>query len=59
MLVYDADKKPGFAELQVTTTRNVTNNAFVSWFMGGLQHQIEHHIFPTGASRVARACAPS
>ena len=24
MLVYDADKKPGFAELQVTTTRNIT-----------------------------------
>jgi fatty acid desaturase len=47
MTVYDADKKPGFAELQVTTTRNVHDNPLVGWFMGGLHYQIEHHLFPT------------
>lgn len=49
MLVYDADAKPGFAELQVTTTRNVNDTmaGLVGWFMGGLHYQIEHHIFPT------------
>ena len=47
MMIWDADKKPGYAELQVTTTRNVVDGPFVGWFMGGLQWQIEHHIFPT------------
>jgi len=48
MAIYDADKKPGFAELQITTTRNVDNDAFglVGWFMGGLHLQVEHHLFP-------------
>ena len=45
MAVYDADKAPGFAELQVTTTRNVDETPFTSWFMGGLHYQIEHHLF--------------
>ena len=43
----DADRKPGFAELAITTTRNVDDAPFTGWFMGGLHHQIEHHIFPT------------
>jgi acyl-lipid Delta6-acetylenase / acyl-lipid (9-3)-desaturase len=47
MTIYDADKKPGFAEHQVTTTRNIDDGPFTSWFMGGLQYQIEHHLFPT------------
>ncbi|CAN0183450.1 unnamed protein product [Discosporangium mesarthrocarpum] len=32
---------------QVTTTRNVTSNWFVDWFCGGLQYQVDHHLFPT------------
>ena len=31
---------------QVTTTRNVTSNIFVDWFCGGLQYQVDHHLFP-------------
>lgn len=32
---------------QVKTTANfATNNAFVSWFVGGLNFQVEHHLFP-------------
>jgi fatty acid desaturase len=46
MTIYDSDKKPGFCELQVTTTRNVDDTFFVGWFMGGLHYQIEHHLFP-------------
>lgn len=46
MRVYDADKRPGFAELQVTTTRNVEDVWLNGWFMGGLHYQIEHHLFP-------------
>ena len=36
-----------FWKLQVTTTRNViTSNWFMSWFCGGMQFQVEHHLFP-------------
>lgn len=32
---------------QVKTTANfATNNRFVSWFVGGLNFQVEHHLFP-------------
>lgn len=46
MEVFDADNHPGFAELQVRTTRNVHDNYLNGWFMGGLHYQVEHHLFP-------------
>eukprot|EP00529_Nitzschia_sp_RCC80_P022284 CAMPEP_0113457090 /NCGR_PEP_ID=MMETSP0014_2-20120614/9226_1 /TAXON_ID=2857 /ORGANISM="Nitzschia sp." /LENGTH=481 /DNA_ID=CAMNT_0000348569 /DNA_START=149 /DNA_END=1594 /DNA_ORIENTATION=- /assembly_acc=CAM_ASM_000159 len=51
MDVYDADKRPDFWKLQVTTTRNITGGHglpqfFVDWFCGGLQYQVDHHLFP-------------
>merc|ERR1712032_479922 len=51
MATYDADKRPDFWKLQVTTTRNITGGhgipqRFVDWFCGGLQYQVEHHLFP-------------
>ncbi|KAF1776987.1 Fatty acid desaturase domain [Phytophthora cactorum] len=33
-------------EAQVTTTRNITPGFFMDWFCGGLNYQIEHHLFP-------------
>lgn len=47
MAVYPADQRPDFWKLQVSTTRNVTSNMFVDWFCGGLQYQVDHHLFPT------------
>ncbi len=32
---------------QITLTRNIKPNFFTSYFLGGLEHQIEHHLFPT------------
>jgi fatty acid desaturase len=29
-----------------TTTNFAPKNAIVNWYTGGLNHQIEHHIFP-------------
>jgi len=51
MATYDADKRPDFWKLQVTTTRNITGGhgipqCFVDWFCGGLQYQVDHHLFP-------------
>jgi linoleoyl-CoA desaturase len=36
-----------WAEHQIRTTANFSmNNAVISWFVGGLNYQIEHHLFP-------------
>lgn len=47
MAVYPADQRPDFWKLQVSTTRNVTSTPFVDWFCGGLQYQVDHHLFPS------------
>lgn len=36
-----------FVRLQVRTTRNVNPHWFTDWFCGGLNYQVEHHIFPS------------
>eukprot|EP01126_Amoeba_proteus_P036051 TRINITY_DN3658_c0_g1_i5.p1 TRINITY_DN3658_c0_g1~~TRINITY_DN3658_c0_g1_i5.p1 ORF type:complete len:170 (+),score=16.43 TRINITY_DN3658_c0_g1_i5:467-976(+) len=36
-----------FVELQVRTTRNINPSPWMNWFSGGLNLQIEHHLFPT------------
>ncbi|CAN5745572.1 acyl-CoA desaturase [soil metagenome] len=36
-----------WAEFQIRTTSNFAmNNKFISWFVGGLNFQVEHHLFP-------------
>nr|AAU11444.1 fatty acid desaturase [Glossomastix chrysoplasta]AAU11445.1 fatty acid desaturase [Glossomastix chrysoplasta] len=47
MALYEANARPDFWKLQVTTTRNITGSPFVHWFCGGLQFQVEHHLFPS------------
>lgn len=52
MPTYNAESRPDFWKLQVTTTRNITGGHgipqfFVDWFCGGLQYQVDHHLFPT------------
>jgi fatty acid desaturase len=37
----------GFYELQIYTSRNVRSTPLLDWIMGGLNYQIEHHLFPT------------
>jgi len=51
MATYDAETRPDFWKLQVTTTRNITGGHgfpqfFVDWLCGGLQYQVDHHLFP-------------
>jgi fatty acid desaturase len=38
--------RPDFLRKQVLTSRNVTGTRAVDWFLGGLNYQIEHHLFP-------------
>jgi acyl-lipid Delta6-acetylenase / acyl-lipid (9-3)-desaturase len=49
MRMVDAAGAPDFAPLQLYTTRNIHDDplGLVGWFMGGLQCQIEHHLFPS------------
>ena len=35
-----------FVDLQMYTTRNINPGLFMDWFAGGLNYQIEHHLFP-------------
>ena len=36
-----------FLRRQVLTSRNVAGSRLVDWLLGGLNYQIEHHLFPT------------
>jgi fatty acid desaturase len=35
-----------FVRHQLATTLNLESNALNEWFFGGLQYQVEHHLFP-------------
>jgi linoleoyl-CoA desaturase len=40
-------RESDWALFQLNSTANFApNNKFLSWYLGGLNHQIEHHIFP-------------
>jgi len=47
MPIVPRDAKVDFLRRQVLMSRNVTGSRFVDWFMGGLNHQVEHHLFPS------------
>jgi fatty acid desaturase len=51
METFTADKKPPFLEWQVRTSRNVRPSRLTDFMYGGLNYQIEHHLFPTMCRR--------
>ena len=46
MLTLDKDEKMDFLRQQVLTARNVKASPFIDFWYGGLNYQIEHHLFP-------------
>lgn len=46
-LDFDSVAGENFVVMQLVTTRNMTPGRFTDWFWGGLNYQIEHHLFPT------------
>jgi fatty acid desaturase len=46
MLILDKDSKMDFLRRQVLTSRNVKPNPLIDFWYGGLNYQIEHHLFP-------------
>lgn len=43
--VYSTDKD--FVTAQIVSTRDISSGLFEDWFTGGLNYQIEHHLFPS------------
>ncbi|AKU17039.1 fatty acid desaturase family protein [Luteipulveratus mongoliensis] len=50
--------RPDFLRRQVLTSRNVTGGRVVDVALGGLNHQIEHHLFPSMATPALRQARP-
>ena len=46
MLSFDTAMDLGFFRFQCVTTLNIKTNGWTSWYYGGLENQIEHHLFP-------------
>ena len=47
MPIIEGDAEMSFARRQVITARNVAGGRFTNLMLGGLNYQIEHHLFPT------------
>ena len=47
MPILDASSQPGFLHRQVLTSRNVRGGWLTHFAIGGLNYQIEHHLFPS------------
>jgi fatty acid desaturase len=58
MPVSDGSDATDFLRRQVLTARNVTGNRLLTAALGGLNYQIEHHLFPSMPSRNLRRCQP-
>lgn len=46
MPVVAPDARLDFFTKQVRTSRNINGGWWATWLMGGLNHQVEHHLFP-------------
>lgn len=56
MPMFTEETRLGFLEQQVLTSRNVFGGPLVDFFYGGLNYQIEHHLFPTMPRQNFPAC---
>lgn len=52
------DTSIDFLRRQVLTSRNIRGGRFVEWAMGGLNYQVEHHVFPRMPSVNLRHARP-
>jgi fatty acid desaturase len=58
MHIFDGDCAPDFLRRQVLTSRNVRGGRAITAGFGGLNYQIEHHLFPSMPSHNLRRCQP-
>jgi fatty acid desaturase len=58
MPIGDSAGPPDFLHQQVLTARNVKGSPLVDFWYGGLNYQIEHHLFPTMPRNKLRQARP-
>jgi fatty acid desaturase len=58
MPMLDDATSSDFFRRQVLTARNITGGRLLTAVFGGLNYQIEHHLFPSMPSRNLRRCRP-
>lgn len=58
MQIVSGDEGLDFFRRQVVTSRNVVGGRVLTAALGGLNYQIEHHLFPCMPSRNLRQCQP-
>jgi fatty acid desaturase len=58
MPTLSGDERPDFLRRQVLTSRNVNGNWLIDNAMGGLNYQIEHHLFPSMPTLNLRRAQP-
>ncbi len=58
MALADDTQAPDPLRAQVLTARNVRGHPLVDWWYGGLNYQIEHHLFPALPRNRLRAAQP-
>ena len=59
MPIVSKDVKLDFLTRQVLMSRNIRGNRFIDFMMGGLNYQIEHHLFPSMPRPHLRRAAPT
>ena len=47
MPIIESATAAGFARRQVVTARNISGGRLTTFMLGGLNYQIEHHLFPS------------
>jgi fatty acid desaturase len=58
MAILSADDDVDFLRRQVLTSRNVRGGRLVDFALGGLNYQIEHHLFPNMPRPNLSRCQP-
>jgi fatty acid desaturase len=58
MPILPADEQLDYLRRQVLTSRNVRGGWFTDWLLGGLNYQIEHHLFPNMPRPTLRRAQP-
>jgi fatty acid desaturase len=54
----ESGERLSYLEQQVTTSRNISNPPLLDFYFGGLNSQIEHHLFPRVPHHRYRAMRP-
>ena len=58
MMMTSDDEPLDFLRTQILTARNVRGSRFVDFWYGGLNYQVEHHLFPTMPRNRLRKAQP-